>query len=198
MKFYSAALLGLLLSFNVTAGSSEAPKNENKLKVTPHDSAQMVESGKTSHRFLIRGQSFFGITVGDKLSQHADKLKQETVQMRDGGVYEAFYIYEGPMSLSIGSVEPGGRQWDSVHSMTITDFRAVTEQGIKVGTTWETLKSIIPSLELRRLGVEGEIFALSGNTGYQLNIDPGTYTDESSIKKDHRVTAIWLGTAQPI
>ena len=65
----------------------------------------------------------------------------------------------------------------TIESIVVTSSLYSTQQGIKVGSTYEQVKESFPELKMVRSEIESRLFARSGNftfffDGYELN-DPG-------------------------
>lgn len=137
--------------------------------------------------------SFLGMSVGDDLAQHADKLKKSVLETGEGS-FDVFEIHQGGRKL--GHVSPAGRNESVIGGITITSPLAVTEQGIKVGSTWGELKQALPELEVHGSEIEGRTYAFFGSVAYRLDVYFGAYDIPASeirkIKDSTRITEIDL------
>jgi len=137
--------------------------------------------------------AFLGMRPGDKLTDQRDRLTKTVIKTGEGDFDAWAILYVGE---TVGHIFPDIQDQSRIGSIVITSSDAVTDSGIRVGSTWEDLKDAFPQIPVHGSEIEGQTFANHGHVSYKLNVNFWSYQlseeELKSIKDDTEIIEIWL------
>ncbi len=110
----------------------------------------------------IENDSYFGIVIGKQISDNKNVLKPGELKTGEG-VFDVHYIMYKADTL--GYVF-GSNIIESIH---ISDTRGATNNGIRVGTTFDYLKKILKKPEVHGSEIESRVHVFNQNHMYRLD-----------------------------
>lgn len=146
-----------------------------------------VETSRTV--LLISENAFRGINVGDDISAHLDYIKKDKLKTGEGEF--DIYTIKDFNNNPAGYLLPDPTNEKLVGNITVTTKMAETEAGIKVGDTFQVLKSTIPTINVHGSEIEGRTYAKDKTISYRLNTANFSYNiDVEKIPLETAITEI--------
>lgn len=145
--------------------------NKNQLMVT-----EIVKTVKKNVVPTINNDNFAGITLGDKIADHAANLKKDV--LKDGEGSFDIYRIQSDVYGSIAYLFPSPNDETIVGQIVINSPAAKTADGIHVGSTFENMMAIDADVQVHGSEIEGRTYANYANeTGiaYRLNTQNYVY-----------------------
>lgn len=156
-------------------------------KEEPKDTVVEKKVTKTNE-LLIETTSFYGISIGDDISEHADKLKKALLQTGEGD-FDIFEIRKGEDVL--GFIFPNYKDETKVGDITVTSPLASTKEGLKVGSTFEELEKVFTDFVINGSEIEGYTHVEAAGLAYKLDVYMQEQNiDKSKIDKSTKITEI--------
>ena len=131
----------------------------------------------------IEANSYYGIAVGQDITQSADVLFPGSLKTGEG-VFDVHYMLFQKDTL--GYVY-GLEKIESIH---IWDGRGATPEGIRVGTTFGEAKQLLKNIAVQGSEMESRVYIVRENHSYRLaynstapDIDPKQIPDTVKIQE---------------
>ncbi|MCC6723001.1 MAG: hypothetical protein IT258_00730 [Saprospiraceae bacterium] len=160
-----------------------------QLKVTEIIS---IEPGRT--QMVIGHNSFRGITIGELISNHKEYIQKTQLKTGDG-TFEVYQIKDFENNPA-GYFLPDPNAADRVGDIVVQTPKAQTAEGIMVGSTYEDLLKVFPSIEVHGSEVEGRTNATNGSLSYRLDVPNFTYeVDKAKIPVTTKIVEITINRA---
>ncbi|TXF87569.1 hypothetical protein FUA23_18460 [Neolewinella aurantiaca] len=189
----------LLLLFLVSCSSEPTSVTDTSGTETPAAETEDPNDGNTAiydvdadDPYLVSNDYFLGMTPGGSLADFKDGLRNG--ELRTGeGAFEVFYI-DGAEGDELGYVYSMDGAEGTIDQITITSPKVVTEEGVRVGLSFNELTQRLGELEVFASEIESRVYATKNGVTYRLNTNgtPGKTTAED-IKGDVEVAQIILG-----
>jgi hypothetical protein len=161
-----------------------------QLKVTEIIS---IEPSRT--QMLIGHNSFRGITIGELISNHKDYI-QKTKLKTGEGTFDAYEIKDFENNPA-GYFLPDPNDTDRVGDIVVQTPKAQTAEGIMVGSTYQDLLKVFPTIAVHGSEVEGRTNAVNGSLSYRLDMANTSYeVDKTKIPVTTKITEITINRAQ--
>jgi hypothetical protein len=132
---------------------------------------------------------FRGIQVGDAIAKHGAYTKKTKLKTGEGSfdVYEikdfennraGYFMADPKNKLLVGDI-------------TVESPKATTNEGLKVGDSFQALSKIFPLAEVHGSEIESRTYATAGKLSYRLNVANNTYeVDKAKIPATAKITEI--------
>jgi hypothetical protein len=183
---YKTCDVGDKVSFK---GEASMLGDAQQLKVTEIIS---VEPSRT--QMAIGINSFRGITIGELISNHKEGIKKTQLKTGEGSfeVYEIRDFENNPAGYFL----PDPNDKDRVGDIVVQTPKAQTAEGIMVGSTYEDLLKVFPSIEVHGSEVEGRTNATNGTLSYRLDVPNFSYeVDKAKIPVKAKIVEITINRA---
>ncbi len=159
--------------------------------ITELKEKEVVESKISKNELIIYQKSFLGLTPHTNIKDYEGKLEKGLLRTGEGD-FDIFNIKDENEN-TVGYFVPFGENEDKVGSVTVTSELAQTEDGIKIGDTFETLLKKYPNLKVFGSEIEGYTQAIVENISFRL--DENHYNHQlkiSEIKKETKIIEITI------
>lgn len=200
MKNFSSLLfLALLLLFLVSCGNetksiTDIPEVETPDVETedPNENNTAIYDVDADDPYLLSNGYFLGMTPGGSLADFKDGLRDGELKTGEGS-FPVFYI-DGAEGDELGYVYSMDGKDGKINEITITSPKVVTEEGVRVGLSFNELTQRIGELEVFASEIESRVYATKDGITYRLSTNgiAGKTTAED-IKGDVEVMQIILG-----
>lgn len=182
-EHYKTCDVGDKVSFK---GEASMLGDAQQLKVTEILS---IEPART--QLLIGPDSFRGIKVGDKIAAHTDYTQKTQLKTGEGN-FEAYEIKDFENNPA-GYFLPDPNDADRVGDIVVQTPKAQTAEGIMVGSTYQDLLKVFPSIEVHGSEVEGRTNATNGTLSYRLDVPNFNYeVDKAKIPVTTKIVEITI------
>jgi hypothetical protein len=161
--------------------------NKNQLMVT-----EITNTVKKNVVPTVNNNSFAGITLGDKITDHSANLKKDILKNGEG----SFDIYriQSEVYGSIAYLLADPKDETVVGQIIINSPAAKTTDGLHVGSTFENMLAIDPDVEVHGSEVEGRTYAnFTTHTGILFRLNTQNYVYDvakDKIAPTARITEI--------
>jgi len=150
---------------------------------------KIISVAPTRTQLTIDNNAFRGITIGDKIADHADYIQKETLKTGEGA-FEVYRIKDFNNNPA-GYLIPDPKEESLVGDITVETQMAATAEGIKVGGTFQDLITAIPKVEVHGSEIEGRTYATYDNLSYRLDAANFSYkVDKSKIPAATKIMQI--------
>ena len=152
----------------------------------PETGSQAVEEETA---LVIYGDSFVGISPGDRIADHADLLRKDVFQTGEGD----FDIYRIDIEGrgSAGYLFPDPNDESLVGDIVVTSPAARTEDSLQIGMTFGQLQERYDDLKVHGSEIEGRTDVYIGGLALRLGIPLWSYeVDVSEIPDSTEVIEI--------
>lgn len=150
---------------------------------------KIVSVEPTRTLLTIDNNAFRGITIGDKIADHAAYLQKETLKTGEGE-FEVYQIKDFN-NTPAGYLVPNFKDESLVGDITVETQMATTAKGIKVGDNYQDLTTAIPNIEVHGSEIEGRTYATFDNLSYRLDVANFNYeVDKSKIPATTKIMQI--------
>lgn len=183
---YKTCDVGDKVSFK---GEASILGDAQQLKVTEIIS---VEPSRT--QMVIGPDSFRGIKVGDKIATHTDYIQKKQLKTGEGSfeVYEIKDFENNPAGYFLP--DPNGA--DRVGDIVVQTPKAQTAEGIMVGSTYQDLLKVFPTIKVHGSEVEGRTNATNGTLSYRLDVPNFNYeVDKAKVPVTAKIVEITVNRA---
>lgn len=200
MKNLSSLLfLALLLLFLISCGNEpatitdtsdiEIPAAETE---DPNDGNTAIYDVDTDDPYLLSNGYFLGMKPGESLTGFVDVLREGELKTGEGA-FPVFYI-DGAEGDELGYVYSREGTAGAIDEITITSPKVVTEEGVRVGLSFNELTQRLGEPEVFASEIESRVYATKDGITYRLatNGKPGK-TTAGDIEGDVEVMQIILG-----
>lgn len=180
---YKTCDVGDKVSFK---GEASMLGDAQQLKVTEILS---IEPSRT--QMAIGHNSFRGVKVGDKIAAHSDYTQKKQLRTGEGSfeVYEIKDFENNPAGYFL----PDPNDALLVGDIVVLTPKAQTAEGVMVGSTFQDLLKVFPSIEVHGSEVEGRTNATNGSLSYRLDVPNFTYeVDKAKIPGTTRIMEITI------
>ena len=170
--YLSKSISALFIAFAIFSCSPPTEQKNNTTEAeTSSDTVQSVETTRT--RLVISENSFRGIKVGDEIATHLDYIKKDKLKTGEGefDIYTIKDFNNNPAGYLFA--DPNNEKL--VGDITIKTKMAETEAGVKVGDSFQVLKTKIPAIKVHGSEIEGRTYARDKTISYRLNTANFTY-----------------------
>lgn len=171
--------------------STEATEEiiEEMTEVTEEIAGEKVQE---TNELIIYQKSFLGLSSDMKISDYQGTLEKDLLQTGEGD-FDIFNVKDKEGNV-VAYFVPFGEKEDKVGTITVTSELAKTEDGIKIGDTFETLLAKYPDLKVYGSEIEGYTQAIvNEELGYRLDEQHYNYELKTSeIKKDTKIIEITI------
>ena len=152
---------------------------------------EIISIGKSSTdtQLWITEIGFRGIQVGDAIANHGAYTKKTKLKTGEGSfdVYEIRDFENNPA----GYFEPDPKNKLLVGDITVESPKATTNEGLKIGDSFQALSKIFPLAEVHGSEVEGRTYAHTGKIAYRLDMPNFKYdVDKAKIPAATKITQI--------
>lgn len=201
MKNLSSLLfLALLLLFLISCNSNPDTITDTTDIEIP--SVNLDDSKDSSHTaisnadaddpYMLSNSSFLGMTPGGSLDDFKDGLRDGELRTGEGS-FKVFYI-DGAEGDELGYVYSREGGDGSIDQITITSPKVVTENGVRVGMSFNDLTQKLGEMEVFASEIESRVYATKDGTTYRLATNGiAGQTSAEDIKGDVGVMQIILG-----
>jgi hypothetical protein len=132
---------------------------------------------------------FRGIQVGDAIAKHGAYTKKTKLKMGEGS-FDVYEIRDFENNRA-GYFELDPNNKLLVGDITVESPKARTNEGLKVGDSFQALSKIFPLTEVHGSEVEGRTYAHTGKIAYRLDVPNFKYdVDKSKISATAKITQI--------
>jgi len=200
MKNLSSLLfLALLLLFLISCGNEPAIITDTSdIEITavetenPNDGNTAIYDVDADDPYLLSNGYFLGMKPGESLTGFVDVLREGELKTGEGE-FPVFYI-DGAEGDELGYVYSREGTAGAIDEITITSPKVVTEEGVRVGLSFNELTQRLGEPEVFASEIESRVYATQDGITYRLatNGKPGKTTAED-IEGDVEVMQIILG-----
>ncbi|WP_291725401.1 hypothetical protein [Bernardetia sp.] len=196
IKKLNYCLLIVLCIFTFSCKQEQKKEETEQVEVTQTEEVTQtieedVEETKPTNDLTIYQNSFLGLSPDTKITDYAGTLEKGLLQTGEGDF--DIYNIKDKEGNTTGYFTPFGEMEDSVGIIVVTSELAQTEDGIKIGDTFQTLLEKYPNLEVFGSEIEGYTQAVVGRLGYRLDEQHYNYElKPSEIKKDTKIIEITI------
>lgn len=162
-------------------GTTSVLNGTKQLKVE-----KIINVAPSRTQLSITSTSFRGISTGDIITDHSDYITKEQMQTGEGtfDIYRIKDFNNNPAGYLMA--DPNDKA--VVGDITVETQMAQTAEAIKVGSSFQQLRSAIPTIEVHGSEVEGRTYATANNISYRL--DAANFTYEVDMEKIPGATKI--------
>jgi hypothetical protein len=148
-----------------------------------------IDKNAADTQLSITEINFRGIQAGDAIASHADYTKKIKLKTGEGSfdVYEirdfennraGYFMADPKNKLLVGDI-------------TIESPKATTNEGLKVGDSFQALSKIFPLAGVHGSEIEGRTYATTGRISYRLDVSNFKYdVDKAKIPAATKITQI--------
>jgi hypothetical protein len=196
----SLLFLALLLLFLISCSSNPDTITETtdielptvKTDDSKTDINAIIANSDADDPYMLSNDYFLGMTPGGSLADFIDVLRDGELKTGEGS-FKVFYI-DGAEGDELGYVYSREDGNGSINQITITSPKVVTEDGIRVGTSFNELTQQLGEVEVFASEIESRVYATKGGTTYRLATNGiAGQTSAEDIKGDVKVLQIILG-----
>jgi hypothetical protein len=148
-----------------------------------------IDKNASDTQLMITEINFRGIQAGDAISSHADYTKKIKLKTGEGSfdVYEIRDFENNPAGYF--TADPKNKLL--VGDITVESPKAITNEGIKIGDSFQALSKIFPLAGVHGSEIEGRTYATTGRLSYRLNVSNFKYeVDKAKIPAATKITQI--------
>ncbi|MEL7339508.1 MAG: hypothetical protein AAGM67_03405 [Bacteroidota bacterium] len=190
-----AFLIVMLLSCQNTA-QTEGPRSQDhnhppQAQSVKTEDAEAVPSEEASP-YLVRSDGFFGMRAGQSISALPDSLYSKAEVTSGGGEFDVYNLLDYDQSV-LGYFYSDPQNADVIGDIIVISRKAITPEGFRIGTSFETIQQTLTNYEVHGSEVEKRTHVMYNSLNLQLNFASSTYEmDESTIPKDAQVILMWI------
>jgi len=166
----------------IAATACDNPKTEKD------STSDEVEQNLEAESYPIMDNNYMGMQPGDKIKAHKKILAKG--QVKEGGnTLEVYKIeHEGQ---EVGYIIPNPTNNKLIGQIRITSPKAVSPDGLRVGSTYGQLIEIYPGIEIRSADIGENIYAFQDNLAYRLEyLENADGSDNYEIPVDVKIVQI--------
>ncbi|MGH1339064.1 MAG: hypothetical protein ACRBFS_23305 [Aureispira sp.] len=195
-KFNSSFFVGAT-ALLITA--CEAPNNTTTIDVVRTTDTiveepivkEMVTPKTTTNPYLIENNTFYGLSLGMSISAQAARLEKGVLSDGESD-FEVYYI-KGEEGEELGYIMPDLRDESLIGSIIITTAKAITTDGLALGSTFKDLQTQTPNIQVHGSEIEGRTHAIRGNELFLLDLyEVATELEENNIDPTTVIKAITI------
>lgn len=167
---------------------TESERNDRKnLLVQGSSDAEILKIIEAENKpIIVERKEFFGVKIGEPIENFGNLATLGKISKK-GVVLDVYYIEQ--RGVEIGYFLPDSKNDTLVGNIFIQSEKAVTEDGFKVGTSFEEILEKLPAVKV--LELENEIYAVVANISYKLDYrNYGTVLSRTSIPKKSKILEI--------
>jgi hypothetical protein len=182
--------LSLLLVINLAFACSNAKTNSPSTDATAQTAATPAQSAEsTDTQLWITEIGFRGIQVGDAIAKHGAYTKKTKLKTGEGS-FDVYEIQDFENNRA-GYFEPDPKNKLLVGDITVESPKAKTNEGLKVGDSFQALSKVFPLAEVHGSEIEGRTYAHTGKIAYRLDVPNFKYAvDKAKIPAATKITQI--------
>lgn len=193
VHFLSALLLTLLLC---TCGETNTDPDGAGVDTVEMDDTEQPNQDNTSiydvdpdDPYLVSNGYFLGFKPGEPIAEYVDGLRKGRLRTGEGD-FDVFFI-DGAEGNELGFLTADPANEQNIGNITITSPAVVTEEGIRIGLSYEELVERIGAITFHGSEVESRVIGNKHGLSYRLEMESNKYDlDNSTIKPATKVTQI--------
>jgi len=198
------------INYNAVISISNLGSSQNYQRLQPKDVAtltgkyylvgeqqtlivnQIEEVEKANKKLMVKGRSFMGIAVGDKIMTHKSKLGKDV--LRNGEGEFTVYRLKDNRGQNVAYCLPDTNNEFLVGQIVIHSSEVKMENGISIGMAFHQLTDIYPDLKVHGSEIEGRTYANPNNElSFLLNVPNFQHeVSRAAISDSAQVKEIWL------
>ncbi len=173
---------GILLLLATACNEPTSTTPDTQISVDEPTPVNSSVTQSDANQYLIQNNGFYGLLSGVPLVDRMERLEKGTLSDGEGD-FDVYYI-KGTEGEQIGYVLPHTQDETLIGSITISTPKAVTEDGIHIGSTFRELQAKSPAIQAYGSEVEGRTHAVRDREMFLLDVYETAYDlDESTIKE---------------
>jgi hypothetical protein len=139
----------------------------------------------------ILANSFAGITLGDTIAQHKEKIELGLLRTGEGD-FEIYEIHDDANGV-LGHFMPDGEEGLLVGDISVTSPVAQTKTGIKVGDSFGQLLAAYPKIVVHGSEIESRTYAVHENVRFRIDEAHTSYElAVEAVSKEAKIIEIVL------
>ena len=172
-NFPSLLFLALLLLFLISCGNepksvADIPDEETTTSDVegPNEDNTAIYDVDDDDPYLLSNGYFLGMSPGGSLADFEDGLRDGELKTGEG-TFPVFYI-DGAEGDELGYVYSREGAAGTIDQITVTSPRVVTENGVRVGLSFNELSQRLGELEVFASEIESRVYATKDGITYRL------------------------------
>lgn len=139
--------------------------------------------------YLVSNGIFLGLKPGEPLGAYADGLRKGKIKTGEGS-FDVYFI-DGAEGDELGYVMPDPKNNNLIGEIFITGRSVVTEEGIRIGLSYDELIERLGKITFHGSEVESRVYGSKHGLSYRLDMASNQYDlDNRTIEPDTKVTQI--------